>query len=125
MARYKRVSSEQHGESSRFEDLHPQEQRVLLEWIQKHFQASESQALEHQSVTAYGLKHRFERSEFGFHVFSREFAGAMERAGFQSEETQWGDWRFTVASNDLRSAVESSRGLEAVEHGTNNPGLHV
>lgn len=107
MARYVRLSDERHGENSQFKDLNPEEQRLLLEWIRKYFYPRRSTTT--RVVTAYGLKHMFGRSEFGFYVFSREMAEAMEKAGFQSDRTKWGDWRFNIAREDLGATSRNGK----------------
>ncbi len=120
MARYTRVSSEQRKEASHFEGLHPEEQRLLIEWIQKYFHPSRHSVM-NRFCTAYGLKHMFGNSEFGFYVFSREFAEAMEKAGFQTEQTPWGDWWFNVDPDDVRSAQKDAEELGPVSFGASNP----
>lgn len=91
-----------YGESNaadEFLDLTHSEKIVLLAWVTDKLQKQKSI---NYNESSYGLKHKFEKSPFGFYVSNGQFKGAMYLADFHVKNLYVLNWNFNISSSSCK-----------------------
>lgn len=78
--------------STRFEDLTPEQQTSIVEFMQESFIPTQGINQKH---SAYGLKQKFSREHF--YVTQEQFTQAMSRAGFRVSPLENGNACFNIS----------------------------
>lgn len=80
---------------SDFYNLTKEEQETLTSWIMSNIIPTKKTF--YSSVSSYGLKHCFERSDVGFYIHNGAFKGAMLECGFLIKDKSELNWYFNIS----------------------------
>lgn len=82
------------NQPERFDDMPPEKQEALLDWIEYNLIPYDKFNLKYSS---YQLRGFFERTPGGFYVCNGAFKGAMLKLGFRVKDKKEVNWDFNIS----------------------------
>lgn len=96
-----------------YEELIPEKQDILQDWIFKNFEISERF---HLGNASNNLKNLFENSPEGFYITNGQFKGAMLIAGYRVKDDKQLNWYFNISKRSFKIIKEQVNKFIATRH---------
>lgn len=92
-----------YNDPKEFEYLSTEQQNILLDWCDLIGKISGI----NERHTSYGLKHIFEKSQYGFYISNGMFKGAMLKLGYKYTQCHPSspNWYFNISEKGLKKLL--------------------